>query len=172
MTCRGSSAEICSTKSADPASHTLSMMESAAATTLASRSRIIRGVKPLLTSRRYRVCMGGSMLSIIIRCWARASSSMSVNRAPDAVGREVLVVTVDADAVVIAGDRPEPFGEAVGVRVPLDRGLTAEIGEPLVGDRRPRSWPSHTGRYRSTSMVPPLWSCSRPPDSGRHGSLR
>ena len=52
MTCRGSSAEICSTKSADPCSHTVSMMASVDATTLASRSRIIRGVKPLLTSRR------------------------------------------------------------------------------------------------------------------------
>ena len=52
MTCRGSSAEICSTKSAEPVSQTVSMMESADATTLASRSRIIRGVNPLLTRRR------------------------------------------------------------------------------------------------------------------------
>ena len=83
MTWRGSSAEICSTKSAVPCSQTPSMMESADRTTFSSRSRIIRGVNPLLTSRRYRVCMGGSMLSIIIRCSARASSSMSVNRAAE-----------------------------------------------------------------------------------------
>ncbi len=50
------------------------------ATTLASRSRIIRGVNPLLTSRRYRVCMGGSMFSIIMRCWPRTSSSKSWKR--------------------------------------------------------------------------------------------
>ncbi len=56
------------------------MMPSAASTTFSSRSRIIRGVKPLLTSRRYRVCIGGSMLSIIIRCWASTSSSKSWNR--------------------------------------------------------------------------------------------
>ena len=59
------------------------MIESVDATTLASRSRIIRGVKPLLTSRRYRVCMGGSMFSIIMRCWARTSSSMSWNSVAD-----------------------------------------------------------------------------------------
>ena len=52
MTWSGSSAEICSTKSADPCSHTASRIESVADTTLTSRSRIILGVKPLLTSRR------------------------------------------------------------------------------------------------------------------------
>ncbi len=52
ITWSGSSAEICSTKSAEPFSHTESMIPSVATTTLASRSRIIRGVNPLLTSRR------------------------------------------------------------------------------------------------------------------------
>jgi hypothetical protein len=50
------------------------------------------------------------------------------------VGREVFVVAIDRDAVVVAGHRPEPLGESFGVRMPLDRGLTAEVGEPLVGD--------------------------------------
>ena len=52
MTRRGSSAEISSTKSAVPRSHTESMMPSAYPTICCSRSRTILGVKPLLTSRR------------------------------------------------------------------------------------------------------------------------
>ncbi len=52
MTCRGSSAETSVTKSARPASMTSSMMASVARWMLASRSRTMRGVKPLLTRRR------------------------------------------------------------------------------------------------------------------------
>ena len=52
MTSRGSSAEISSTKSALPRSHTESMMPSAYPTICASRSRTIFGVNPLLTRRR------------------------------------------------------------------------------------------------------------------------
>ena len=52
MTWRGSSAEIWVTKSARPASITSSMMASLARWMLSSRSRTIRGVKPLLTRRR------------------------------------------------------------------------------------------------------------------------
>ena len=52
MTCSGSSAEISVTKSASPFSMTSSMMESAAPWMLSSRSRTMRGVKPLLTRRR------------------------------------------------------------------------------------------------------------------------
>ena len=52
MTCSGSSAEISVTKSASPFSMTSSMMESAARWMLSSRSRTMRGVKPLLTRRR------------------------------------------------------------------------------------------------------------------------
>ena len=77
MTSRGSSAEISSTKSAVPRSHTESMMPSAYPMICRSRSRTILGVKPLLTRRRYRVCMVGSMLTIISCCWASWSSSIS-----------------------------------------------------------------------------------------------
>ena len=52
MTRSGSSAEISVTKSASPFSMTSSMMASVARWMLSSRSRIVRGVNPLLTSRR------------------------------------------------------------------------------------------------------------------------
>ena len=41
---------------------------------------IMRGVKPLLTSSRSRVCFGGSIISIIIRCCSRDSSRALVER--------------------------------------------------------------------------------------------
>ncbi len=52
MTRSGSSAEIWVTKSASPFSMTSSRMASVERWMLSSRSRTVRGVKPLLTSRR------------------------------------------------------------------------------------------------------------------------
>ena len=43
---------------------------------------IIRGVKPLFTMSRSRVCRGGSICSIIIRCWASDSSVPSCRVIP------------------------------------------------------------------------------------------
>ena len=52
MTRSGSSAEIWVTKSASPFSMTSSMMSSVERWMLSSRSRTVRGVNPLFTSRR------------------------------------------------------------------------------------------------------------------------
>ena len=52
ITTRGSSAAMSVTKSAEPVSMTLSMMSSVAAWIRSCNWLIIRGVKPLLTSRR------------------------------------------------------------------------------------------------------------------------
>ncbi len=52
MTCSGSSAEMSVTKSAWPFSMTASMMSSAVLWIFSSRAFTMRGVKPLLTSRR------------------------------------------------------------------------------------------------------------------------
>ena len=73
--------DISVTKSASPFSQTESMMPLVWRRMVSSNCPTRRGVKPLLTSSRYRVCMGGSMFSIISRCWASISSSDSMNRA-------------------------------------------------------------------------------------------
>ena len=64
IACSGSSAAMSSTKSADPFSITLSTIMLARACNACSRRPIMRGVKPLFTSSRYRVCFGGSMSSM------------------------------------------------------------------------------------------------------------
>ena len=81
ITCNGSSAEISVTKSHSPFSLTASMMLLAWRRMVSWSWLTRRGVKPLFTSSRYRVCMGGSMFSIISRCWASISSSDSMNSA-------------------------------------------------------------------------------------------
>ena len=67
MACSGSSAAMSATKSHEPASATLSTMAVALAVRWVSSRPIMRGVKPLFTRSRYRVCRGGSMYSIISR---------------------------------------------------------------------------------------------------------
>ena len=52
MTTRGSSAAMSVTKSASPFSMTASMMSSAVRWIFSSSAEMVRGVKPLLTSRR------------------------------------------------------------------------------------------------------------------------
>jgi hypothetical protein len=48
-----------------------------------------------------------------------------------AIGGKALRVTVHRDAVLVAGDGPEPG--TVGLLVPVRRGVAAQVGEPLVG---------------------------------------
>ncbi len=55
------------TKSAEPVSHTRSMIASQTARIPSSLSRIRRGVKPSLTSRRRRKCSGASVSIIMGR---------------------------------------------------------------------------------------------------------
>ena len=65
ITIMGSGAAMSRTKSADPCSHTRSMMASQIIRMPSSLSRIRRGVKPSLTRRRRRTCSGASV-SIIM----------------------------------------------------------------------------------------------------------
>ena len=51
-----------------------------------------------------------------------------------AEGGEVLVVPVDGDAVLVAGDAPEPAPGRALHRVPPHRRLLTETAEPVVGD--------------------------------------
>ena len=134
MTRSGSSAEISSTKSAVPRSHTASMMPSAYPTICCSRSRTSFGVKPLLTRRRYRVCMVGSMFSIIMLLLGQLIVVHVGEEGRVLVRGEALPVPVHGDAVVVVGDGPEatPGGRRLGV--PVDRGFGPEPAEPLVGD--------------------------------------
>ena len=74
----GSRAATSVTKSHSPLAATTSMMRAVSSRICTSSFDTMRGVKPLFTSNRYRVCIGGSMLSIIIRCCARSSSAISV----------------------------------------------------------------------------------------------
>ncbi len=66
IACNGSSAAMSTTKSHSPRSITLSTIVLARRTIVSLSLLIIRGVNPLLTSSRYRVCLVGSMYSIII----------------------------------------------------------------------------------------------------------
>ena len=85
MTCSGSSAATSVTKSNSPRGVTLSRIGAGPRGSVCSSWVIIRGVKPLFTSRRYRVCIGGSMFSIMSRCWSRSAGAMShMNAAPRA----------------------------------------------------------------------------------------
>ena len=73
------------------------------------------------------------MLSIISFC----CSMLLVGHAPTCkvaflAEEKVLVLPVDGHAVVVLGHGPE--AGPVGLLVPVDRGLLAELGEPLMGD--------------------------------------
>ena len=67
MTIMGRGAAMSLTKSADPCSHTRSMMASQMVRIPSSLSRIRLGVNPSLTSRRRRTCSGASVSTIIGR---------------------------------------------------------------------------------------------------------
>ena len=67
MTIMGSGAAMSVTKSAEPRSHTRSMMASQMVRMPSSLSRIRLGVNPSLTRRRRRTCSGASMSIIIGR---------------------------------------------------------------------------------------------------------
>ncbi len=83
----------------------------------------MRGVKPLFTSRRYRVWRGGSMYSIISRTMAPPSSSSVGEEHPVLGGGEDVGVAVDRDQIGMAGHVPEtPAGPTLG---PVDRILLA-----------------------------------------------
>ena len=65
--CTGTWAAISSTNSHSPFSHTSSTTTAARRSISSTSVAIIRGVKPFDTSRRYRLCLGGSMLRIVRR---------------------------------------------------------------------------------------------------------
>ena len=93
---------------------------------------MVRGVKPLFTILRSRVWSGGSMLSIIRRWPTRSSSEWLSYSTPPLLEENVLAsrFTVTMSSCRVTAQKPD----AVGVRVPVDRGLTPQRGEHLVRD--------------------------------------
>ena len=94
----------------------------------------MRGVKPLLTRRRYRVCSGGSIVTIIRRCCSSWSSGVSHKKVPLRYDekRWASRFTVTQSSWRVMAQKPGP----VGLLVPVGRGVGAEVGEPLVGHAR------------------------------------
>ncbi len=82
ITWSGSSAATAVTKSHSPRSITSSTIVRATSRMRSSSWVTMRGVKPLFTSSRMRVCRGGSWISIIIRCCSSASSSRALTVMP------------------------------------------------------------------------------------------
>ena len=70
------------TKSHSPRSITLSTISVAVRSMYSSSARMLRGVNARLTSSRYRVWRGGSIISISMFCCANISSSISNMKTP------------------------------------------------------------------------------------------
>ena len=93
ITSSGSSAATSVTKSHSPLGPTRSMISLACRRVDSSRVPTMRGVKPLLTSSRSFVCLGGSMFSMIIRVICNISSfSGSTNSAPRSSDENVVLL--------------------------------------------------------------------------------
>ena len=134
MTCRGSSAEICSTKSAEP-SRAHGVQDGVGGRHhLGLEVPDHPGGEPLVDQAPVAGVHGRVHVQHHHALLAQDVLVEVVEEGGGPVGREVLVVPVDPHAVVVAGHRPEAVGESGRVGVPLDRGLPAEVGEPLVGD--------------------------------------
>jgi hypothetical protein len=73
---------------------------------------IIRGVKPRDTSRRYRLCLGGSMLRIVRRSWDSAISSWSGMNVPPTSELNVALswLTARTSACLVTAQNPGPSG--------------------------------------------------------------
>ena len=93
------------------------------------------------TSLRYRVCCGGSIISIIVPTPASGPMSGSMIPPASASGafsdEKRLPVARDRDDVFVLGDDPEAALVALGVgrRVEPHRRLAPQEGEPLVRER-------------------------------------
>ena len=132
MTWSGSSAEISVTKSASPVSMTSSMMASVGAVDALLEVAHHAGGEALVdeapvagVQRRVHVEHHQALLGDLVRLHLEGHGPLG--------GRaEALVVPVDGDAVVVAGDGPEPG--AAGLVLPVHGVVAAQVGEIGVGD--------------------------------------
>ena len=127
----GSSAATDSTQSSSPRPTAVSRMSRARARIRSSYAFTTRGVKPLLTSARMRVCAGGSV-SIIERARRELDRRQILERGAAELRREGLPLLGDPHDVLVARDHPEARPLVLGL--PVERCIPAEQGEPVVGD--------------------------------------
>ena len=118
-----------STQSNASCSNAASRIPRASSRIRSSYALMTRGVKPLLTIARIRVCGGGSVSSIDFRA-SSSSGVRSCKRRPAELVGERLPVLRDRDDVVVARDRP--VAAALDLGLPEDRCVAAEEREPVV----------------------------------------
>ena len=112
--CTGTWAAISSTNSTSPFSHTLSMTIAARRSISSMSERIIRGVNPFDTRRRYRLCLGGSIMRIVRRRLASASSSaVGMNAPPSSEEYTALLCDTErTSACFVTAQKPVSFGSS------------------------------------------------------------
>ena len=125
----GISEATSSTQSNSACSNAAARMPRASPLIRSSYVLTTRGVKPLLTIARSRVCGGGSVSIIDFRA-SISSGVRSWSDVPPSSEENVSQSFETCDDVVVARERPE--AAALPLRLPVQRRLAAQQREPVV----------------------------------------